>query len=346
MWSVYKDEINDVLYLGTGGGLLIGTKNTNDNKYHFNKKYNIASGLPGNDVRSIAVDTGGDMYIGTWEYGLSIGVKNGDDYDFKTYGKNDGLSGINISSVKVDSNKTVYVGTAGNGGELFIGTKPTKPGDRYKFVKQNLPITQKYKDFVANTINFVTDMPLFVDPAGTTIYVGTRDGLIIGIKQADNQYLFKLYRKADDFYDSKPWNAGQGAFNQDNSVKSITVDGKTVYVGNENGLWIGTKEGDAYNFKYNMFIYNSNSTEWTYSPSTLHEFVSSITTNGGIVYAGTLTYGLWLATKSDNFLTFNIHLDHLSGLIDDTVWSVYVDKKSTLYVGTNDGLSIVTTKVS
>ncbi len=95
----------DILWIGSYSGLL---RKQGDQEI----LYNIASGLPAQDIRRILKDKNGDLWLAT-RAGGAIVFSNG---KVKTsYNKENGLGANYILSIEQDQNGTIYFGTNGGG---------------------------------------------------------------------------------------------------------------------------------------------------------------------------------------------------------------------------------------
>ncbi len=105
--SAIVAEGNDIS-VGTNGGLVKIDKTTGNTVF-----YNHAnSGLPSNDVRSLAIDGNGTKWIGT-KYG---GLARFDGTTWTVYNmSNSGLPSNDVTSLAIDGNGTKWIGT-GDGG--------------------------------------------------------------------------------------------------------------------------------------------------------------------------------------------------------------------------------------
>ncbi len=83
-------------------------------------KYITADGLIDNDVRSIAIDSEGNKWFGTFHGGVS----KFDGKKWITYTTDDGLADNNVSSIAIDSEGNKWFGTRG-GVSIFDGTNWT-----------------------------------------------------------------------------------------------------------------------------------------------------------------------------------------------------------------------------
>ncbi|MCF8345524.1 MAG: T9SS type A sorting domain-containing protein [Bacteroidales bacterium] len=108
-------EEGNLIWVGTTGGLVQVDKDTGIPVF-----YNKAnSGLPGNNVRSIAIDVNGMKWIGTWNDGMA----SFDGTNWTVYNtSNSGLPHNDINSIVVDVDGLKWIGTYNDGLAAFDGT--------------------------------------------------------------------------------------------------------------------------------------------------------------------------------------------------------------------------------
>ena len=109
--------------------------------------YQIADGLPHNNVKRIFQDAKGYLWIATWE-----GLSRFDGYEFTNYDANDGLGHPFINDVTADNNGDLWVATNGGGvSRLIDQPAETSPAERKKFV--SFLIAEGGEANVANFVN-------------------------------------------------------------------------------------------------------------------------------------------------------------------------------------------------
>ena len=298
--TIYPSNDDNKVYVGTRGGISIGTKS--DNNYTYK---NYTEGLGSQYVTSIyASNDGSTIYIGTYAStddngGLTIGTRTSGDeeYKFTNYQTDAGLGSNTVLSVDATSDgNTIYAGTEGG---VSIGTKSN---DTYTF--KNYPMAE-------NQIAVLSVHPI---NNGNTIYAGTTAGVYIGTKQEGGAYTFKY-------------------FNLNNQIiKSVyaSSDGNVIYGATKNdGLWIWTKNGDTYK-----------SAQFTTEQGLANNEVNSIqpVNNGNIIYAGTYGGGISVMTKNNS--TYNIKNFTGGLKSNNVYSTIASSDGNSLYVGTEKGFAI------
>ncbi|OGV06932.1 MAG: hypothetical protein A2499_07520 [Stygiobacter sp. RIFOXYC12_FULL_38_8] len=124
-------------------------------------------------------------------------------------------------------------------------------------------------------------------------------------------------------YDGKKWSV----LNKDNTPMSSNIV-KSLFVDKTNRLWIGLENG--------LFLYNG-TTFINYSSQVNSKYITSITSdNNGTIWIGAFG-GLF---KYDG-KTWQTYTKANSGLHDDLIYSLAVDKQNNIWVGTNgSGISV------
>jgi hypothetical protein len=155
IWRTYTNSTFYYSLVFCGGYLWTGTEggvvrwNTSDGSYI---KYTTVDGLAGNWVISIASDSTGNLWFGTWDSGVSMF----DGVNWTTYAHADGLSDNHIMAIASDLARNVWFGTD-YGVSKFDGTHWT---------------TYTTADGLAdNVVSAIAS-----DPSGN-IWVGTRGGV-------------------------------------------------------------------------------------------------------------------------------------------------------------------------
>jgi sugar lactone lactonase YvrE len=125
--------------------------------------YNTSnSGLPDNDVSSLAIDGSGNKWIGIFDYfGNDGGLAKFDDTRWTVYNtSNSGLPNNYVHSLAIDGSGNVWIGTSGGGLAKFDDTSWTV----YNTSNSGLPV---------NTIEC-----LAIDGSGN-VWIGTGSGLAV-----------------------------------------------------------------------------------------------------------------------------------------------------------------------
>ncbi|MAT58772.1 MAG: hypothetical protein CMF23_12440 [Ignavibacteriae bacterium] len=127
----------DSIWVGTNGGLVKLNKLTGETIF-YNKSN---SGLPDNDVISIAIDESGNKWIGT--YG---GLAKYDGTNWEVYKtSNSGLPGNDVRSIAIDESGNKWIGTIGGGLAVFNeGGVVSVEDKKQTILPQNFLLSQNY----------------------------------------------------------------------------------------------------------------------------------------------------------------------------------------------------------
>jgi hypothetical protein len=118
-WRTYTNDASvqalaiqgDYLWAGTNGGVV--RWNTTDGSY---TKYTNVDGLPNNDIHAIASDANGNIWVGTYGYGVS--KFNGSSWT--TYTTANGLADNRVNVITSDAAGNLWVGTDCGVNELIL----------------------------------------------------------------------------------------------------------------------------------------------------------------------------------------------------------------------------------
>ena len=303
------------------------TLNSNDkntqtitNTYDVPKGFKVyTSGLAGDDVHSVSSTSNGNVIYAGTDGGLSVGSKDGDRYDFFNYSKGvHGLVGNVINSIYASSNgSTIYASSPtdayGNGGGISVGSNVgTQNSPTYKFTN--------YNDDWGGVSS------IYASNDGNTIYAGIYGGVVVGTKQSDNSYKFKIFN--------------QGLENS--QVYSVTAssDG-TIFAAissSDTGVAVGTKNGSSYTFK----IYTKQNGLIGNDVKSVYGSKDSNTIYVGLEgFKGEKNSNFYIGTKQSNgTYTFN---NINKGLNAADVESIYPSSDgNTIYAGIDMGVSVGT----
>lgn len=195
-------------WLGTFANGLVLWDAVNKKKIkQFKRETNNDFSLPYNDVRSIVELPNGDLWVGTWEGGLSY--FNAEEQQFTNFRSNENnpksLPSDNVLSILLNNDNTLWIGTFGGGLSLF------NP-------KTSLFSNYKVQSNGANSINSNYIFSCIKDDDGN-LWLGTKEGLSF----------FDV--KANTF---KNFSVGSGE--NSNAVVALVQD-------NQKNIWLSTREG-------------------------------------------------------------------------------------------------------
>ncbi|HVU07548.1 MAG TPA: two-component regulator propeller domain-containing protein [Verrucomicrobiae bacterium] len=282
-------------------------------------------GLPQDFIRAIAQTRDGYLWIGTDD-----GVARFDGVKFVSFGLPEGLHSGAVRTLFGDSNGTLWIGSVGGG---LI----RRQNDRFQTftMKDGLP---------SDSITALAE-----DDKGR-LWVGTDAGLVIwqnGHLSALNTDEFKKRVITTLFRDGQGnmWigASGLGVFefrqNQfhqltDLATEALLQDVHSLLVDKRGRIWIGA--GDD-------FVLCRDGAQWRPYRIPRHmarSYVNALAEESdGTVWAASASEGLF-QFKDDKLITFNAS----SGLTDNSVESLLVDRQGNLWVGTDDGLNLLRQK--
>lgn len=331
---IYQDRVGR-LWIGTsGGGLNCLTVVPDKSDSHFQPAFTRfqfdstnSNTLSHNDVRAIAEDHRGNLWIGTFGGGLNrltFSAGSQPEIRFARYQANSqtpgSLSSNFVLSILKDSHKTMWVGTDGNGlNKLnFPDSENSEPGftcfQNDRTDNQSLSSNRIYA--------------LFEDRSGV-LWIGTYGAGINKVNLKQKKFLH---------YESVPDNS--------NSLNHPIV--WAIYEDRFGVLWIGTNDGGLNRLERNprtgeplRYTYFTNNPDNSHSLS--HNSVRVICEDhAGDFWIGTNGGGLnWFHPENNSeslvFKHFRADPDNPHSLSDDKIRAIYEDRKGNLWIGTLGG---------
>lgn len=305
--------------------------------------------IPENSILALHATKGGQIWVGTFQSGLSrYDVETGRVDFFNA--ENDKLLGNHINAIYEDENGAIWVGTDLGASVLEVGDSSfksvlinpdnfprpavmafaqTEPGIMWLsvypqgIVKFNVA-TREWVRYAANeynpySINFNDVRVLFVDKT-RNLWIGTNGG---GINTLSPYQNFSLYKHLPDNPASLP----------KNSVRSILEDDKrNLYIGMYGGLMIYDKTNNTH-----QHYKSGPDLEHNLHNSAVYVLKQDV---DGKIWIGLEGGGVQRYDPvSKTFETFYNHPDDTTSLIDDNVLSLLLDSENNLWVGTTAGLS-------
>ena len=224
---VVVSDPNQCMWFGTNGGL---TQYCSDSSY---RTFTTADGLVSDQIRSIAFDENGNMYVGTL-----TGLFQYRDQKFFPYPANNYFKDVRVSAMLL------------NDGDFYIGT-----GDRGLFRIQSGKLAQLAKAKIGTRP--ITS--LFKD-ANSSIWIGTPTGLFRFASEAISEFP-KDHALSESFVriifedrDKSLWiGCHQSGLNRirDGALRTLTKEGNglagdvvyTVFEDRDQNVWVGTDSG-------------------------------------------------------------------------------------------------------
>ena len=302
--GILKDDQGRLWIAMDGGGIDVYKPLTKEFIHLLNTDNSIAMGLNSADVQTIFKDRKGNIWVGTWDYGiyfLKEGSRKFINYTEKTTGL--GLPSNRILSFSEDSKGIIWIGTYSNG---IISYDPS---------------TEKFKDY--DEYIFQEERITYSDVR--TVYVDSEDNIWFG----GNSGLFKL-RVINNNYDLESMSS-RFFSNTDHPYNSLVMD---IYEDSSKNLWIGT-EGHGlcrYDMKADSFTWMD--AEMNFNKITASSIIEDDA--GNIWVAG--NNGLARLNRDENeFKNYTINDGLLSNDFNSN--SVYKDEDGKLYFGSYEGVN-------
>ncbi len=372
IWSIIEDR-NENICFATEGGIC---------KFDGNifTSYSIKQGLRSNTVLSIFDDTDGFIWFGSWEGGLT----KFDGRYFTHYADKEGLACNSIYSIMEDKGGNIWCGTYEGGvykfsGKLFVHLTKREGllNDIVRSIVEDHNGSFWFGSFggltnydgeiyssysVQEGLTNSTVYAVFIDHKKNIWFSSWQNG----ITKFDGR-TFTHYTVNEGLVNNNVWtiiedykgnlwfgtDGGLSKFNGEaftnytieeglvnNRVKTIILD----YAGN---LWMGT-DGGACKFDGKKLTHF---TEWE---GLANNRVRSILEDcNGNIWFGTLGAGISVLFKMDGdpykpYTVINktnlLRLTERDGLSGDNIFSMLMDKKGNIFIGTQFGLSTIDSK--
>jgi ligand-binding sensor domain-containing protein/signal transduction histidine kinase/DNA-binding response OmpR family regulator len=356
---IAQDSLGNV-WIGTNKGLARFLKKNNTFQVFIFDPQNPGS-INGNIVRSIMCDSNKNLWVGTEESGLNILNisnidKNPDSY-FQHIRMSENEMGLSIRTVNtlfLDRDKNIWIGTY-SGGINFISSLTEK------FLKY------QHNPYDNSTINYPKVWGLCEDKTGN-IWVGTDGAGLDRLNPETNTIKHFTHSKSDastisdnailcafrDHNNSLWFGTYAGGLNRyientgkfknyrpenaDNS--SIPVnDVRVIYEDKNNTLWIGTNGGGL--CKYNSTNDNFSILNTSNCKISSDDIRALLDDGKGNLYIGTYRKGLDVYNlKTGSFKNYQHDKANGKSLSDNYIYSLAIDKKNRIWIGTGNGLSL------
>lgn len=304
------EDKSKILWIATRGGG-INKLDLKPQKFHnIVHEPDNKNSLPHPSVMAIEHDNSGNLWIGTDGGGLSkynLESKKFTNFQNKP-GKTNTLSSDRVWSILVDNDGIVWVGTyLGGLNRLEVKNNTFHFKSYVKGDKSNFPAVQ------VNSI---------VQDKKDNIWIGTPDGLVKVIKNdRSNTIDFKTYTQ-----------------NEPDSLNFVDNYISSIYVDNENRIWVGSYIGGLFQFLPDKeeFI--------PYSPTELpqSEFKNDIHV---VTIYQDQNNSLWIGTESNGLLQLDIENKNFKQhpqnemLLSNMIMGMTEDDMGNLWISTSRGLS-------
>lgn len=292
MWFGTRDGLNK--YDGYRFTTYMGTKEDEHSLGH-------------NDIRDIAEDAEGNLWIATWGGGLNLFIRDREIFVRYKHITHDTttISSDFLNRLLVDSLGNLWIGTQGGGLEYF-----NRKENRFIHHLND-------KDNPASISN--NDVQDIFEDSHHNLWVGTKGGGL------------NVLRKGATTFER---------FVHDNSnVNSLGWDDvHIIFEDNEKHLWVGTYGGglDRLDPETNTFHHYKHDVQ---ANSLSNDFVISIgQDDAGTLWVGTENGGLSLLnTRTNSFSTYVSDPIDNTSLNSNSIYSIYKDAMGNMWVGTYSG---------
>lgn len=322
---------------------------SNDSSLYFNRIMSenivLQNGLSQNNVSAIVQDDQGLMWFGTW-YGLNCY----DGYTFKVFKKEQGLSNESIRSLFVQ-NDTLWIGT-----ENGLNMMELKTGKITVFYSDN----QDSASVADNKINHVCGIQ------NGQIMISTQNGLCKYDSKTNS--FSSIYLRS--FANAKSSNIINHVANEPENKNTFiaTGNGLAVYnsnkrsitkyfniphdesslpdnhvtrvcVADSNNVFVGTKNGIA-QFFYKEGVFKKMILPLEKGETFETEEITDLCADKERLWIATNGGGLYCYNFTDKtILRYVSQQNEINSLSDNRIFSIYISKNNTMWVGTYNGLN-------
>jgi len=310
--TLFVDSQNR-LWIGSDAGVNIMVNDTI-------KAPNRLSLLEGNYITAIFEDTEGNMWFGTNGSGVWLLDKNG---EWTQYTRVNGLANNRVRDIVEDYNGVLWFGTRN-------GLSQLKDGNFRTFSVNNGLSDEKIRD-------------LHLDDRGN-LWIATRNGLTKydgnDFSGIENYNLTEGYRLTS----ITPFGKNEFMIGTDNGLLHLE-NGKfstfhvhnglsndhivSIFRDDQNGIWLGTYGGGV------NYLPGMNIQSFTHEQGLPNNMISSFARYQSKIVVGTYGGGISFLVNN-SFKTFQ----EGDGLVNNKVYTMLVDQKERLLIGTRWGLSI------
>ncbi len=349
-----KDENGNIWIATSGGGLnKLNLKTYLFTQYLHNRE--DASSISSNDVNAIVVDKNNNLWLGT--------NNSLDFFDTRTeifkhivlgYESFDQRKQLTIKTLLIDSGGLLWIGTTDG---LFTLNLETNKLKHYKY---NIAISSSLSDDIVNVI---------FEDSEKNIWIGTENGLSRYVKEKDafKNHIFDITNPFS-ISSSRIWSLyedrskvlwigtkGGGVNKLDlkrkkfyslayvpNKPMSLSHPSVSAIVADTTGnIWLGTDGGGVCAYKLGDLTVNCFNNEFNKKTLLSDDQVWAANYSPGKIWLGMHTSGLDLIELVDGkYIVKNFNnTGDSSGISNNQVNTLLIDKEGFLWIGTRDGLS-------
>jgi signal transduction histidine kinase/ligand-binding sensor domain-containing protein/DNA-binding response OmpR family regulator len=314
------------LWIGTwGGGLskMIPHFDKDSIRFKHYQKRDRAGSISSNNVYRLFIDESGDIWIGTWDAGVSLLQKSEQKKEPSEAGfinlKSDvsepySISGNNITALYVDRSGVLWVGSA-----KIDKASVIKTGISYYSTRDNSA------DEAGLSI-----VKAFTKGYNDCFWVGCSDGLTSYVPDGDHFKCGNKISRLEYFHN--------GQLFRSNSVLSLCSSPSGLFVGTDDaGLLFFPKaelaKGDNASFRY-----FNNQTPQDIPGNKVNSLCASKKYHG-VVWLGTMQNGFSKILIQNEDIRIENFLASESGLADNNIRDIHEDSQGMVWIATQKGLS-------
>ncbi len=278
-----------------------------------------------NQTFSIVQDNRGIMYFANQIYLL--------EYDGKTWRKIFIPGDPNIYSLTKDQNGKIYVGASvGELGYLKIGQAGNM---KYQTLTDKIPEKKRQFTIVRKVLITKNNHALFVTPQ--TLYIYENDTIkTIDISKPENNFSGAFKVKDKIFVHEK----GKGILEFKDDKLELVKGTESYYAKKQPFGIFPAKENDLYitSWQDSVKLFSHGNIKSVNKNPLLYNLIYPSIYNDKYYLGGLYGKGMVI---TDNKLNIIKHISKDNGLQNNTVWCVYTDRDKNIWIGTNDGISII-----
>jgi len=337
-----KDETENLWYGRTGDGLFVYQPAT---KSYLNLRHreNISTSLSSDEVSSIIRDKEDRIWVGTWDAGLNLWVKDSTFMHFRyDAGNPNSLSSDSITLLMEDNGGIIWIGTLQGLNRLDTSTgkisRISFPEKMDRLVGQIFIDSRGWLWIATKRDGVITYDPeeerfnrFFLDEGGQPImpHISSHTFTIV----EDHQKRIWLGTEGSGVYIYDP-GTGQLTNHQfdprspeslsDNTVRYMMKD-------NHDRIWIGTFNG--------VNVYDPNAKVFKHFES---DKKGRVYFNSAAKYSGAedLKGNIWIASGGGGLIRFDPRTENLSRVLKERVNVVEVDRKGNIWISQTSSLSV------
>lgn len=258
-------------------------------------------GLSAGYILSLFSDSQHNLWVGT-SNGLNIYRPQTDDLAYiKLPEAADGTNTHSVNCITEDKNKRMWIGTTSG---LYVLANKAQHKALAFFKAGSTALS-------GNNIHTI------IDDGSGNMWVGTDKGLTL-MKPQGNTFLYETFHHQD----------GQAGSLTDDNISSLAIDAN-------HSLWIGLHEKglDCFNAAVKTFTHYANSAD----PGSGTDNIRKIIADGNKLWLGTQDGLSTFDISTHQYITYKHNPDNAKSLNQNSIYSLFLDKYHTLWIGTYFG---------